>query len=226
MIKEILNKIISNILYVAIIAAVVFGFIFYRSYKNTKAELKEQKQANNELVTKYDSVLALPPDTIVKPAHFSKGEYVNYFKHYKDSLLRSIVDSLSKARYDSIESTYTSYRDSIVNDSVHIVWDIKAKDVFSIDANYKPIYKYQEKQINTNIPYPVETIKEVKVNQRGLFVNAGLGYGNNDNSLSTVDNIAFKAGFMYLTRKSNTFNLDYVRYDQNNIFAISYGIKM
>lgn len=210
MIKEILNKIISNILYVAIIAAVIFGFIFYRSYKNTKAELKEQKQVNEELVTKYDSIIALPPDTIIKPIEIRKDSFI-----YR-TVFVSNIDS----------SSFEIYNDSIKNDSIDLNVTIRAQELYDISYAYRPIYRYQEKIIEKNIPYPVETIKEIKVKQRGFFINAGLGYGNNDNSLSTVDNIAFKAGLMLLTNKSNTFNVDYVRYDKNNIFTASYGIKM
>jgi len=108
------------------------------------------------------------------------------------------------------------YKDSIINDSIDLRVEIAAVDLYDIKYDYRPIYKYQEKIVNKKVPYPVDVIREVEVNQRGLFMNAGIGFS---------DRFSAKLGLMYLTRKQSIYSYDLVRYNDTNIHFVSYGVK-
>jgi len=186
---------------IVFIGLIVLNMISYKSCSNYKDKCYLLSQEIKSLKFKYDSILALPPDTITLPPKIIKG---------KDSIIYR-----TRWRDKPVKDTKT-YMDSIMNDSIDLKLQIKAKELFSIDYTYKPIYKYQEKIIEKPIPYPVDVFQTVNIPQQGIFFNAGLGYGNE---------FSGKLGFMYLTKKQTTYSYDFVRYGDTNIHFLSYGIK-
>lgn len=152
-----------------------------------------------------DSLINLPPDTIKLPPKIIKVDTVIY----------------TEREYEEIENKPISapkiYRDSLVNDSIDLHYQIIAQKLYSVRFAYKPIYKYQEKLIHHNIPYPVKIIQTEEINSNGLFFNVGLGYS---------DQFTSKVGLMYLTKKQNIFGYDFIRYGNQNIHMVSYGIKL
>jgi len=193
---NILNKIFGTV-FILMLVGIMIG---YRSCNNIKQELKESESAYNNLTLKFDSILSLPPDTITKPPVVIK----------KDSLIY-VTKWIDKPSEDA-----KTYRDSICNDSIDIRFEIIAKDLFKVDYAYKPIFTYQEKIVEKKIPYSVEVIKEVKVPQVGLYLNAGLGFS---------DRFSGKVGLTYLTKNKTSYSYDYVKFGDKNIHLISYGVK-
>ena len=185
---------------VVFVGLIILNMITYKSCTNAREERKELELQNEALITKFDSILSLPPDTIKLPPRIIK----------KDSLV--YVTKWIKEPTDDAKL----YRDSLINDSIDVRLNILAKDLFKVDYYYKPIYKYQETVVEKKIPFPVEVIKKIEVPQRGLYFNAGLGYS---------DQFSAKFGLMYLDRKENLYSFDMVRYGDKNILIASYGIK-
>ena len=192
-----LNKIFGSVLVVMLIMIM----IGYRSCNNLKQELKESEAAYNNLTLKFDSILSLPPDTIIKPPVVIK----------KDSLIY-----ITKWIKEPAEDAKT-YRGSVINDSIDIRLEILAKDLFTINYKYKPIYKFQEKIIEKKVPQLVEVFKEIKISQKGLYLNAGLGFS---------DRFSGKIGLTFLTKKKTGYSLELVRYGDKNIYFGSYIIKL
>jgi hypothetical protein len=218
MIKEFFNKILNSAEVAAFILLVVFGMIMYTSNKNNKKKaseaedrLESQISSFEALKKKCDSISSIPPDTFYMPSKIVKGEVVEKIFDVKDS----------------IDEEYFTYKDSIKNDSIDLSVEIIAKDLFKVKYNYRPIYKYQEVIIEKPTPKIIEIPSEpIKVVQRGLFFNVGLGYGNTESTPSlSMEEMAFKSGLMLLNRKGNTYSIDYVRYSGSNIYLASYGIK-
>jgi len=193
-------KILDKIFMLVFIVMLIGIMIGYRSCNNLKQELKESEASYDDLTHKFDSILASPPDTIVKPAVIIK----------KDSLIY-----ITKWIKEPTEDAKT-YRDSIINEEIDVRLEIVAKDLFSVNYEYKPIYKYQERIIEKKIPYPVTVIKEIKVPQSGIYLNAGLGFS---------DRFSGKVGLTFLTKKKDSYSYDLVRYGEKNIHFVSYGIK-
>ena len=193
-------KILDKIFMLVFIVMLIGIMIGYRSCNNLKQELKESEASYDDLTHKFDSILASPPDTIVKPAVIIK----------KDSLIY-ITKWIKEPPVDA-----KTYKDSLVNDSIDVRLEISAKELYSISYAFKPIYRYTEKIINKNIPYPVEVIKKIKVPQSGLYFNAGIGVS---------DRFSGKVGLTFLTKKKDSYSYDLVRYGDKNIHFVSYGIK-
>jgi len=189
---------------VAFIGLIVLNMITYKSCSNYKAKYTSEVDFTTSLKVKYDSILSLPADTITLPPEIIKG------KDGKDSV-RHITKWRDKPVRDS-----KIYEDSLINDSIDIKLQIKAKELYSIDYTYKPIYKYQKEIIEKKVPYMVKVTNEIKIPQSGLFLNAGLGFS---------DQFSAKLGMMYLTKDQTTYSYDLVRYGDINIHLLSYGIK-
>lgn len=199
-----MQKILSNI--VLILVFILFGACLYLYNRgNTfKDERDQEKTAKEFVIAKCDSILALPPDTFYTEPEFVKGDdSIVYITRWKNNPNKPILEP-------------QIYQDSIINDSIDIRLKIYACGLDSIRYDYKPIFKYQEKIIEKYVPKYVDVVKEIKVNQPGLFMNAGLGY---------ADDFVGKVGLMYLTKKNSTFSYDFVRYGNQNIHIASYGVK-
>lgn len=193
-------KIFQKIGMVIFIGLIVLNMITYNSCNNLKQKYQELEQEKEQLITKFDSVLKLPPDTIKLPPKIVKKDSLIYVTKW-------VKEPTEEAKI---------YLDSLINDSIDVRLQIWAKELFKIDYKFKPIYKYQETIVEKKIPYPVEVIRKIKVPQSGLFFNAGLGYS---------DQFSAKLGLMYLTKKQSTIGLDMVRYGDKNIYFGTYGIK-
>ena len=185
---------------VIFVGLIITNMITYKSCNRYK-DLSDQKSDDyNSLLVTMDSIKNLPPDTILSPPKIIK----------KDSLI--YVD-----RHKPIPIDTKAYSDSIINDSIDARVYIKADNLHSIQWAYKPIYKYQEKIIRENVPYPVNIIKKIKEPQSGFYFNAGLAIGNK---------VGAKLGLQYLTKKQDSYTLGYMRYGNESIYSITYGIKL
>jgi hypothetical protein len=191
-------KKIGQIVFVCLI---ITNLISYKSCRNIKESLKSEKQNVIALKKSCDSILALPPDTIKLPSKIIKKDSLVYITKYINT------PTLSAKQYT----------DSIINDSIDLRVSILADKLYSINYAYKPIFKYQEIIIEKKIPYPVDVIKEIKVLQRGFYFNAGLGFS---------EKFAGKLEMLYLTKKKSTFGIEYMKYGYDNIYLVSYGVKL
>lgn len=199
-----MKKILNSIGLIVFIGLIVSNMIMYKGCTNYKEKYKSELSDKEKLLTKFDSVLNLPPDTIELPAKIIKQDSIVYVTRWKNKPMDS-------------ELAIKTYKDSIINDSIDIRLKIQANELYSIVYNYKPIYKYQEKIIESKIPYPVTVVKEIEVPKGGLFFNVGLGYSEKD--------ISAKLGLMLLTKKQSIYSYDLIRYDNTNIHMLSYGVK-
>lgn len=185
------------------IGLIVLNLITYKSCKSYKTKHKESEKEYLALNNTLDSLLALPPDTVKSEPVIIKEDSLVYITRW-----------IKEPNKGDTENTYT---DSLKNDSIDVKVTIKAKDLYSIDYAYRPIYKYQTLTVTKNVPYPVVKTKIKEVQIRGFYLDAGLGYS---------DSFVGKLGITYLDRKNNSYSGDIVRYGDNNIYIISYGVRL
>lgn len=186
-----------------IIGLAILSMALYQSNKTNKSKYKEVQKEKDELIIKFDSILSLPPDTIEKPIIVIKDSIITVTKWFE--------------KPNKPDTEAKIYKDSLITDSIDVRLKIYANKLYSVNYDYKPIFKYQEKVVEKKVPYSVEVIKKVKIPQSGFFVNAGLGFS---------DQFSGKVGLMLLTKKQTTYSFDLVRYGDKNIYIGSYGIKL
>ena len=110
------------------IGLIILNMITYKSCKNNKEKYKQADREHKELVTEFDSIIKLPPDTIRLPAKIVKKDTVIYRTRWKD---RPVGPGLQPQMY----------KDSIINDSIDLRVEIAAVDLYDIKYDYRPVYK-------------------------------------------------------------------------------------
>jgi hypothetical protein len=109
------------------------------------------------------------------------------------------------------------YKDSLVNKDINVWATLKVKgDLIDREWKYTPIKTEVIKEITTYVPKIVNN--EVKVPQRGLYINGSVG-GN-------ANAFIFGAGADLITKKNTEFGYFYQRYGSVNFHSIKMGIKL
>lgn len=188
----------------ALVISIIFNLIFYNACNNRTIERNNAKNEVTDLIAACDSIANLP-DSIVylKPDTIRlKGETI---------YLTRIIKEAPK--------TAKTYLDSIINDSIDIRIKIQADNVYSFAYDYRPITTkiilhdiiYKSKPVPFRVPY------EVKVQDNGLYVGAGLIF---------ADRFAAKGSISYLTKKNALIGADFIRYGNVNLYGLSYSVKL
>lgn len=188
----------KNVALVVFVLLLLGNLFFYKKWQNVSDERDGLKLEYSNYIDSALVILNTPPDTIVKEK-VVKGDIV-------------FVDRWN----DPAPATANTYKDSLVNDSINIHVTIKADKLYNLSYAYKPIFRYKEKTILKNVPYPVEKPMIIKEPQSGLYINGGVGYGSQ---------AAAKIGLMYLTKKEAAIGADFIRHGSDNVYLVSYGVK-
>jgi len=188
----------------ALVISIIFNLIFYNACNNRTIERDQANSIVDGWEMFSDSVLSIIPDTVKLPPDTIrlKGETV---------YLTRIIKEAPK--------TAKTYLDSIVNDSIDIRIKVQADNVYSFAYDYKPITTkiilhdiiYKSKPVPFRVPY------EVKVQDNGLYVGAGLIF---------ADRFAAKGSISYLTKKNALIGADFIRYGDANLYGLSYSVKL
>lgn len=117
------------------------------------------------------------------------------------------------------DSLIFSYEDSLVNKEIDVRYSFVTEGkLLAKEWSYKPIQTIVHKI--DSIPYPVyvETIKELKVPQNGLFLYGTAG-GNDKSFL-------FGGGVDYITKKETELGAMYQRFGSENFYSVKLGVRI
>ena len=188
----------------ALVVSIIFNLIFYNACNNRTIELANAKIEVKDLIEDCDSISNLPPDTFKLPPKIiiEKGETV-----YIESPIKPVPPEAKE------------FTQSVKNDSIDVTVRVWADNVYKFSLDYRPITTkiilhdiiYKSKPVPFRVPY------EVKVQDNGLYLGAGLIF---------ADRFAAKGSISYLTKKNALIGADFIRYGDVNLYGLSYSVKL
>lgn len=185
------------VLLILFLGCLTLGYL----WQDESKKYDEFEKFHIEMVQGLKDAANVPPDTIVKEVVTVKDSVIyRYVTEFKDPPENAKL-----------------FRDSLVNDSIDVRVDILANEVYQIEWAFKPVYKYQEKEIHIPKPYPVIQEREVKVDNSGFFIDAGLGFS---------DSFVVGGGITYIHKNRASYGLKYINYSGNNIYLVTYGVNI
>lgn len=192
-------KKIGNTILILVVVAAIFSFFFlYRQ----NVSLKDEKSKHEAILDSIKAVKAMPPDTV-----------------FKDTIIVSTNTITFSSQFDDLPEIddYSIYQDSIVNDSIRVWADIRAKELYQIDWKYTPVIYFKEKEITKFQPVVVPEYIEKEIFNRGLYLTSSIGFG---------DQFAGTVGFSYMPSNKYSLGLQLIQIGDQKAFGISGSFRL
>lgn len=189
----------GNIIAILVILAIVFSIFFLYRENMT---LKKEKAKYEAVLDSIKAVKAMPPDTIFKDTIIVSQKIIEFSNQF---------DTLPEPDH------YSNYRDSIVNDSIRVWADIKARELYQIDWEYIPVIHFREKEITKFQPVIVPEYIEKEIFNRGLYLTSSIGFG---------DQFAGTIGLSYMPSDRYSIGLQIIQVGDQRAFGISGSFRI